>query len=278
MEARELYFSYLPEEDGAPFALSEISLVVKRGEHISIIGPSGSGKTTLLKNFNGLLIPTFGEILVDGLFTSHEPNLPPIRRNCAMIFQNPDNQLVATTVEEEIAFGLENYRVSSERIRKQVNWAMRKLNIFHLAEHPPHLLSGGQKQKVAIASVLAMRPQCLLADEPTSMLDPGDRRELLKLLQSLKRELGLTLIQVTHYLEEAVSADRVLLLHRGKVYADGPPGEVLSDLDRMRVAGMASTTAVELAALLRKDGIRLPGGIVENRELVDSLCSLKRKS
>ncbi len=278
LEARGLYFSYQPVEDGAPFALSGINLLVCRGEYISIIGPSGSGKTTLLKNFNGLLKPTSGEVLVNGRLTSHEPNLLPIRRICAMIFQNPDNQLVATTVEEEIAFGLENYRVNPKRIREQVDWAMRKLHITHLAEHPPHLLSGGQKQKVAIASVLAMRPQCLLADEPTSMLDPGSRQELLKLLRLLQRELGLTLVQVTHYLEEAALADRVLLLHRGEMAADGPPGEVLTDLDRLHAAGLASSTAAELAALLREDGIGLPQGIVQNQELVDSLCSLKLKS
>ncbi|HHX87439.1 MAG TPA: energy-coupling factor transporter ATPase [Firmicutes bacterium] len=278
LEARGLYFSYQPEEGGAPFALSGINLVVRRGEYLSIIGPSGSGKTTLLKNFNGLLKPTSGEVLVNGRSTSHETNLLPIRQVCGMIFQNPDNQLVATTVEEEIAFGLENYRENPARIRELVDWSMEKLNISHLAEHPPHLLSGGQKQKVAIAGVLAMRPQCLLADEPTSMLDPSGRQELLEVVQSLHRELGLTVIQVTHFMEEAALSERVLLLHRGKILADGPPEEVLTDLDRLRSAGLTSNVAVELAALLRKDGVRLPQGIVKNQELVGSLCSLRRKS
>ncbi len=277
LEAREVSYSYLPG-DGAPFALKGINLAIKRGEYVSVIGPSGSGKTTLLKSFNGLLKPTAGEVRVNGLLTSHEPNLWPLRRSCSMIFQNPDNQLVTTTVEEEIAFGLENYGVPSEQIREQVNWVMEKLNISHLAQYPPHYLSGGEKQKVAVASVLVMQPQCLLADEPTSMLDPVSRRELQDLLRSLRRELGLTLVQVVHYLEEAAAADRVLLLYRGQVAADGPPGEVLTDLNLLHDSGLLPVTAVELAAFLREDGLALPKKIVSNQELVDSICSLKQKS
>ncbi len=278
LEARNLYFSYRTEEKDVTFVLSGIDLILYQGEYISIIGPSGSGKTTLLKHFNGLLKPVFGEILVNGLLTTDEPDLMSIRRTCAMIFQNPDNQLVATTVEEEIAFGLENYKEDSERIQEQVDWIMRKLHISHLAKYPPHLLSGGQKQKVAIASALALHPTCLLADEPTSMLDPGSRRDLLRLLRSLQREMGLTLVQVTHDLEEAAQADRVLLLHQGRIMADGPPREVLTDPALLVSAGLVSTAAAVLAALLREDGIGLPQGIVQNQELVNSLCTLKRSS
>ncbi|HED24919.1 MAG TPA: energy-coupling factor transporter ATPase [Firmicutes bacterium] len=278
IEARAVDFSYPGEEDSSGAALSGINLALKRGEYIALIGPNGSGKTTLLKLFNALLTPSSGEVLVEGLSTSEEENLPEIRRRCGMIFQNPDNQLVATTVEEDIAFGLENLALPSAEIRVKVQHTARLLGLSHLLRQPPHLLSGGEKQRVAIAGILAMEPDFILMDEPTAMLDPAGRREVLKTVAELNRRRGLGIIHVTHSPAEAALAGRVVVLDSGRLREDGTPREVLTDLALLHGLGLQGTAAVELAALLREDGFALDPQTLHSRELVESLCLLVPKN
>lgn len=278
IEARAVDFLYPGEEDSARAALSGINLVLRRGEYIALIGPNGSGKTTLLKLFNALLAPSSGEVFVEGLSTSKEENLPEIRRRCGMVFQNPDNQLVATTVEEDIAFGMENLALPSAEIRRKVQHTARLLGLSHLLKQPPHLLSGGEKQRVAIAGILAMEPDFILMDEPTAMLDPAGRREVLKTVTELNRSRGLGIIHVTHFPAEAACADRVIILDSGRLIGDGTPREVLTDLVLLHGLGLQGTAAVELAALLREDGFALDPQLLRSRELVESLCLLVRKN
>jgi energy-coupling factor transport system ATP-binding protein len=262
-----------PGGDAETPALAGIDLTIAQGEYLAVIGPNGSGKTTLLKHFNALLIPTAGRVLVDGYPTAVEENLPLIRTCCGMIFQNPDNQLVATTVAEDVAFGLENMALAPAEIRRRVAESLRTLSLEHLADHPPHLLSGGEKQRVAIAGILAMRPRCLLMDEPTAMLDPVARVEVLDTVRQLHREQGITVIHVTHFPEEAARARRVLVMDRGKVVRDGPPQAVLTDLEMLHSLGLQGPVAAELAFALREDGFNPPPGIIHGRELVEFLCS-----
>jgi energy-coupling factor transport system ATP-binding protein len=277
LETRNLGFIYGEEGEEPVLALNGIDLTVNSGEYIAIIGSNGSGKTTLLKQFNALLTPTSGEVLVTGLSTAEEANLPLIRRTCGMIFQNPDNQLVANTVEEDVAFGLENYAIEPSEIRRRVDEALEMLGLSALAGRPPHLLSGGQKQRVAIAGVLAMKPQCILMDEPTAMLDPAGQKEVLEAVHKLNRR-GYTVLHVTHFPEEAALAGRVLVLDRGKLVAMGRPQEILTDQDLLHELGLRSTAIVELAALLRKEGVPLPGELLHEQELIAFLCSFRRKS
>lgn len=271
LEVKGVSFEY-PGERQPTAAIKEVNLAVGEGEYVALIGPNGSGKTTLLKLFNALLLPTAGEVLVGGLSTSRQENLPSIRRACGMIFPNPDNHLVATTVEEDIAFGLENAAIPPEEIRAKVDEVLALLELRELASYPPHLLSGGQKQRVAIAGLLAMSPRCLLMDEPTAMLDPAGRREVLHTVHTLNREMKVTVIHVTHDPEEAALAGRVLLLDRGILIKDGTPASVQSDLSLLHRLGLRGTMAAELAALLRQDGLALPRELLHGRELVDFLC------
>jgi len=279
IEARDLAYTYYSGEDAdSSPALSGINLAVYRGEYVALIGPNGSGKTTLLKLFNALLAPTDGEVRVEGISTVEEENIPRIRRTCGMIFQNPDNQLVATTVEEDIAFGLENLALPSAEIRQKVGDVARLLGLEDLLQQPPHLLSGGEKQRVAIAGVLAMQPGCILMDEPTSMLDPAGRRDVIDTVCELNRNRGIAVVHVTHFPEEAVFAGRVIVLNQGRLIRQGPPEEVLTDLSLLHDLGLQGPAAVELAALLREDGFSLQPQLLHRRELVNSLCSLERKS
>ncbi len=278
IEATRLAYHYPGEEQGSSPALSGINLTVHEGEYVALIGPNGSGKTTLLKLFNALLAPSAGEVMVGGLNTTDEVEIPRIRQTCGMIFQNPDNQLVATTVEEDIAFGLENLALPSAEIRKRVAEVAALFGLERILKHPPHLLSGGEKQRVAIAGILAMRPKCILMDEPTAMLDPAGRQEVIDAVSLLKQKLNIALIHVTHFPEEAATADRVIALSSGKLVVDGPPEKVLTNLNLMHDLGLQGTTAVELAALLREDGFSLSTDLLHSRELVNSLCSSELKS
>jgi energy-coupling factor transport system ATP-binding protein len=278
IEANRLAYHYPGEEQSSSPALSGINMTVCEGEYVALIGPNGSGKTTLLKLFNALLAPSAGEVMVGGLNTVNEAEIPRIRQTCGMIFQNPDNQLVATTVEEDIAFGLENLALPSAEIRKRVAEVAALFGLERLLKHPPHLLSGGEKQRVAIAGILAMQPKCILMDEPTAMLDPAGRQEVIDAVSLLKQNHNIAVIHVTHFPEEAASADRVIALSSGKVVADGSPERILTDLNLMHGLGLQGTTAVELAALLREDGLLLPPDLLHSRELVNSLCSSELKS
>ncbi len=278
VEARNLAYHYPGEEATSFPALSGINVAVYRGEYLALIGPNGSGKTTLLKLFNALLVPSDGEVRVEGVSTIDEVEIPRIRRICGMIFQNPDNQLVATTVEEDIAFGLENLALPSAEIRQRVGEVARMLNLEHLLQQPPHLLSGGEKQRVAIAGVLAMQPGCILMDEPTAMLDTASRRDVNDMVRMLRQNHNIAVVHVTHFPEEAAFAERVIVLNQGRLVRQGPPKAVLTDLSLLHSLGLQSTAASELAALLREDGFELPSQLLHNRELVDSLCSLELKS
>ncbi len=277
IEARAVSFTYPGAAVEAPPALSGINLAVKKGDYIALIGPNGSGKTTLLKLFNALLQPTGGEIIVKGISTADEEKLPLVRRYCGMIFQNPDNQLVGTTVEEDIAFGPENLALEPSIIRERVARVSEKMGLAHLAKHPPHQLSGGEKQRVAIAGVLAMKPLCLLMDEPTAMLDPAGRNEVLSTVENLNREEDIAVIHVTHYPEEAALARKVVLLDDGRIAAEGDPRDVLTDLKLLHRLGLQGTAAVELAAMLKNDGFEFPPRLLHSRELVHEICSSAQK-
>ncbi len=278
IEVKGLKFTYPSEDESPPPALDGIDLLVHPGEYIAVIGSNGSGKTTLLKHFNALLKPTAGEVLINGLCAAVEENLPAIRRFCGMIFQNPDNQLVATTVEEDVAFGLENQALPPAEIRLRVAQALETLGLAHRGQHPPHLLSGGEKQRVAVAGVLAMQPRCLLLDEPTAMLDPAGQAEVLEAVRRLNREFNISVIHVTHFPEEAAQARRILVMDRGKIVKDGASAEVLTDLAALHSLGLRGTTGSELAALLEEDGFSLARKPVHDWELVDLLCSSKQKT
>lgn len=279
IEAKAVDYHYAGEEEGSSYpALAGLDLQIREGEYIALIGSNGSGKTTLLKLFNALLVPSNGEVLVEGISTVEPDHVPHIHRTCGMIFQNPDNQLVATTVEEDIAFGLENLALPSAEIRQRVTTVAQRLGLEHLLLHPPHLLSGGEKQRVAIAGVLVMHPKCILMDEPTAMLDPAGRREVLETVADLNKREGLAVVHVTHFPEEAARAGRVIVLDGGTIVGDGTPQEILTNLKLLHRHSLQGTAAVELASVLRGDGFDLPLQTLDNRELVKSICSSVRKN
>ncbi len=261
-----------PGPDGSEVvALEDISLTVNGGEFVAVIGANGSGKSTLAKHFNALLVPTGGECRVAGLSTTAPENVWPIRQKVGMVFQNPDNQIVAAVVEEDVAFGPENLGVPPAEIITRVGGALAAVGMEDYRHHGPHLLSGGQKQRVAIAGVLAMHPQCLVLDEPTAMLDPQGRNEVLATVTRLNREDGITVIYITHFMEEAVAADRVVVLDAGRVALSGTPAEVFSRVEALKALGLDAPLAAEVAALLRADGLAVPD-VITDAELAVALC------
>jgi len=261
-----------------PPALDCVDLSIRVGERVAIIGPNGSGKSTLAKHFNALLLPTAGRVLVDGLDTSDTANLWEIRRRVGMVFQNPDNQIVATVVEEDVAFGPENLGVPGPEIRARVDESLGRVGMTPFARREPHLLSGGQKQRVGVAGVLAMRPRCIVLDEATSMLDPSGRAGLMSIISELNRALSLTVIQITHHMDEALLADRIVVMDKGRVIADGRPGEVFASGEEIiRQAGLERPTIVRLADALRRRGIEVGRGVVSSEELVASLEEVRSR-
>ncbi len=262
-----------PGPDGSEVeALEDISLTVAAGEFVAVIGANGSGKSTLAKHFNALLVPTAGECLVDGMSTTFPDNVWPIRQKVGMVFQNPDNQIVAAVVEEDVAFGPENLGMPPAEIAVRVAEALKLVGMSDYRHHGPHLLSGGQKQRIAIAGVLAMRPKCLVLDEPTAMLDPVGRNEVLATVTRLNREEGITVIYITHFMEEAVRADRVVVLAAGKVALAGRPAEVFSRVDELKALGLDAPLAADVAARLRAAGLDVPDGVITDEELAVALC------
>lgn len=254
------------------WALRDINLTVEKGEFLAILGPNGSGKSTLAKHFNALLLPETGEVRVAGLLTCDEKNVWQIRQTAGMVFQNPDNQIVATTVEEDVAFGPENLGLPPAEIRARVDEALKLVDMNRFRTHAPHLLSGGQKQRVAIAGVIAMRPEVLILDEPTAMLDPRGRKEVIDTVIRLNREEGITVVYITHFMEEAVVADRVVVLDKGSVMMDGAPAEVFSRVEELKSMGLDVPPIAELARELRLAGVELRPGILTVDELVQELC------
>lgn len=280
IEAKNITFSYIndAEEPATKTTVFEnLSLDISRGEFVAILGHNGSGKSTLAKCFNAINIPESGEVLVDGIPTNDESRLLDIRQRAGMVFQNPDNQIVATVVEEDVAFALENMGVPSEEIRQRVDETLKIVGMYDYREHAPHKLSGGQKQRVAIAGVLAMRPKCILLDEPTAMLDPKGRREVINTVKRLNREQGVTIVLITHYMEEAAEADRVVVMDSGKIVADDTPKKIFSEVEKLKSIGLDVPQVTELAFKLRADGIDIDKEIITEDECVEALYKLLKK-
>lgn len=274
----EVSFAYLGEGSKQTQALQDISLNVEQGEFLAIIGRNGSGKSTLAKHLNAILTPTSGEVWVDGISTKDEFRLFDIRQVAGMVFQNPDNQLVATIVEEDVAFGPENLGVPAPEIRQRVDEALRLVGMDAYAEHAPHLLSGGQKQRVAIAGVLAMHPKILILDESTAMLDPVGRREVLETAIQLNRERGMTVVLITHHMDEAVRADRVVVMSAGRVVLQGSSRQVFQQIDLLRSLGLDVPQVTSLVQELVAAGMPLPEDLLTVEELVNGLCPLLSKN
>lgn len=270
IQTRRLEHVYTSEDGRSIPALRGIDLTIHRGEFVALIGPNGSGKSTLARHFNALLLPTAGEVWVDGRLTSDPHQIQAIRRQVGMVFQNPENQLVASTVEEDVAFGPENMGIPPAKIRRRVDEALAAVGMTGYRHHPPHMLSGGQKQRVAIAGALATRPNCIILDEPTSMLDAEGRRQVLQTIQRLHAERGLTIILITQSMDEAALARRVLAMDMGRIVLDGPPEEVLeaAELDQL---GLGRPFAVEVARHLGEWGIPLPRGLLTVEDLAAAL-------
>jgi len=266
-DVRFEYKSYI--EDDIVAAVKNVSLKVQKGEFLVILGHNGSGKSTLAKMMNGLLMPTSGSVSVLGMDTSDEEKVWDIRQKAGIVFQNPDNQIVATIVEEDVAFGPENQGVATEEIRKRVDRALDLVEMSDYKTHAPHLLSGGQKQRVAIAGILAMNPDCIIFDEPTSMLDPIGRIEVMDTLKKLNREEGKTIILITHYMDEAVQGDRVIVMNDGEFAMEGSPKEIFPDVENMKKLGLDVPQVTELVYELQKEGINIPNDILSIEELLD---------
>ncbi len=275
IQVQGVSYIYNQGREDQVLALEDITLNIAEGEFLAVLGHNGSGKSTLARLLNALLNPSSGRILVDDLSTGNPDNLWKIRQNAGMVFQNPDNQIVATTVEEDVTFGPENLGLPSREIRKRVDESLKRVGIGELSKRPPHFLSGGQKQKVAIAGVLSMRPRCLILDEPTALLDPEGRREVLQTVRDLNREEKITVVYITHFMEEAVAADRIVVMEQGKIVMEGPPRKIFPQVDKLRSLGLDVPQVTELARLLkREEGFQdLPEDILETEELVNFLCS-----
>ena len=272
ISVEHLAYSY-PGVDHTPGVpvFEDLDLTVEEGSFVAILGSNGCGKSTLAKHFNAILLPTGGKVYVCGIDTAQEDRLISVRRNVGMVFQNPDNQIVANVVEEDVAFGPENLGVASPMIRKRVDRALKQVGMFEYRNHAPHLLSGGQKQRVAIAGIIAMEPKCIVLDEPTAMLDPRGRREVMETITALNREKGITVVLITHHMDEAAKADRVVVLSAGKVVADGAPREVFSQVELLHSIRLAAPETVELCDELNKNGFRLPLDRLDAEECAQAL-------
>ena len=275
IKTEDLRFSYAaaPGED-ASGVLCGVDLAIEEGSFVAILGHNGSGKSTLAKHMNAILLPSGGTVYVDGMDTADDSRLLDIRRTVGMVFQNPDNQIVANVVEEDVAFAPENLGVPPEEIRRRVDDALKAVGMYEFREHAPHLLSGGQKQRVALAGVIAMAPRCIVLDEPTAMLDPVGRREVLDTVKKLNREKGVTVVLITHHMDEAAQADRLVVMSGGKVVADGAPKEVFQHVEELRSVGLTVPETTELLWELRQDGLDLPLDALSDDECAQALFRL----
>lgn len=281
IEVKNLSFSYTDNSGELPVVnrvLKNLSLNIERGEFVAVLGHNGSGKSTLAKCINAVNLPESGTVTVNGISTTDASRLLEIRQTAGMVFQNPDNQIVATIVEEDVAFALENMGVPPAEIRQRVDQALRTVDMYEYREHAPHKLSGGQKQRVAIAGILAMRPDCILLDEPTAMLDPQGRKEIMQTILQLNREQGVTIVLITHYMEEAAQAQRVVVMDNGEILLDDVPEKVFSQVDKMKANGLDVPQVTELAWELQKSGYPISAEIITEDACVQALESLlKRK-
>lgn len=276
VHSENLIYKYINSETKEEkFALNGVDLDVNDGEFLVVLGHNGSGKSTIAKHMNALLLPSGGKIYINGMDTLDENNIWDIRSTAGMVFQNPDNQLVATIVEEDVAFGPENMGIEPTEIRKRVDESLKRVGMYEYRKHAPHLLSGGQKQRVAIAGILAMRPKCIVLDEPTAMLDPSGRKEVIDTIKELNREYGITIILITHYMEEAVEADRIVVMDNGNIVVQGTPKEVFREVPKMKEIGLDVPQVTELAYELNKSGIKISQQILTINEMVDAICQLK---
>ena len=275
ISVEHLAYTYPGVEDtpGVP-VFADLNLTIEEGSFVAVLGTNGCGKSTLAKHFNAILLPSGGKVYVCGIDTANEDRLIAIRRNVGMVFQNPDNQIVANVVEEDVAFGPENLGIASPEIRRRVDSALKQVDMYEYRTHAPHLLSGGQKQRIAIAGVIAMEPKCIVLDEPTAMLDPRGRREVIDTIGRLNREKGITVVLITHHMDEAAKAQRVVVLDKGKVAADGTPKEVFSQVELLHGIGLAAPESVELCWELNQEGYDLPLDKLDPKECAQALYDM----
>ncbi len=276
IKIKQLVHDYLKHDEegnieGSSRAINKVSLEVEKGQFIAILGHNGSGKSTLAKHLNVILMPTEGSVWINGKDTSEEKNLWEIRQSAGMVFQNPDNQIIGTVVEEDVGFGPENMGIPTEKIWQRVDKALRSVNMIAYRHHSPNKLSGGQKQRVAIAGVVAMRPQCIILDEPTAMLDPLGRKEVIETVRELNEKENVTVILITHYMEEVIYSDRVFVMDKGEIVLQGSPKEVFSQVERLKQYRLDVPQVTELAYELKKAGVELSDGILTTKELLDEL-------
>lgn len=271
ISAQDLVYTYPGDNEAA---ISHVTLSVAQGEMVAVLGHNGSGKSTFAKHLNAILLPQGGVCYVDGINTADEDRLLDLRRTAGMVFQNPDNQIVATIVEEDVAFGLENIGIPPDEIRARVDQALEDVGMYAYRLHAPHQLSGGQKQRIAIAGVIAMRPKLVILDEPTAMLDPRGRAEVMETITCLNRDFGVTVILITHFMDEAAACKRVVVMDDGKVLLDAPPKEVFSHVSLLKQVGLDVPQATEIAYELRRSGIALPTNIITDEECIEALSAL----
>jgi len=275
--AENVKFSYPADPDSTEspeLILKDVSLKIKKGEFVAVLGHNGSGKSTIAKHFNAILVPNEGKVYSNGIDTADETKIFDIRQHIGMVFQNPDNQIVATIVEEDVAFALENMGVPQQEMRERVDDALRSVKMYEYREHSPSQLSGGQKQRVAIAGIISMRPDCIVMDEPTAMLDPVGRREVMKTIRRLNKEHKITIVLITHYMDEAALADRIIVMDSGKIVKEGVPKDVFSDVDKMKSLGLDVPQVTELMYLMKKDGFPADTHIISEDECADALYRL----
>ncbi len=278
IEVKDVYFQYDGIEEEKQFALNGVNMTIKDGEFVAIVGHNGSGKSTLAKHFNSIYLPTTGDVIVDGMNTKDDDWLFEIRKKVGLVLQNPDNQIVAGIVEEDVAFGCENLGVPPQEIRQRVDEALKAVDMYDYRTHSPDKLSGGQKQRVAIAGIIAMEPECIVLDEPTAMLDPQGRQEVISTVRKLNQERGITIILITHYMEEAVLADRVIMMDSGKVLTDGTPREVFAQVEMLKKHRLDVPQATELCYRLKGCGYEVPECVLNEEECAKALIKLLKGS
>ena len=272
VKTEHLAYTYPGVDDTPGVAVfKDLSIDIEEGSFVAVLGGNGCGKSTLAKHFNAILLPCGGKVWVSGMDTADENKLIAIRRNVGMVFQNPDNQIVANVVEEDVAFGPENLGISSAEIRRRVDQALKQVGMDKYANHAPHLLSGGQKQRIAIAGIIAMEPKCIVLDEPTAMLDPRGRREVMETITKLNREKRITVVLITHHMDEAAQAQRVVVMHQGSIAADGSPREVFTQVELLHRIGLAAPETVELCYELNREGFDLPLDRLSEKECAQAL-------